>query len=128
MNQLYFPRLLDVFVLGPFQIYIGTLVKNIFLKFVMIIIGMSSIIFNGHNFLCIDLQHCFLDYPYHSGMGKYQIHRLYNLLIMYPLMYQVTQQPELSNSNKLLLLLNIIIGFVYNLFYYIYYIPIYGYI
>lgn len=124
----YVPRLLDVFVLGPFQIYIGTRLNNPFLNFSMILIGVSSILFNGHNFLCIDYGKCFVNYPYHSEMGKHQWHRLYNLLIMYPLMYYVSQQNELSESNRQLLLLNIVIGYVYNLYYYVQYIRIYGYI
>ena len=118
-------RLIDVFLDGPFQIYVGTIIQNKFLKFFMIYTGISNILFNGHNYLCIDLKKICIEYGgYHPVMGKYQIHRLYNLLIMYPIFYFASQQPELPQSVRLLLLLNIIIGFLYNLYYFIQYLTV----
>ena len=118
-------RLIDVFLTGPMQIYVGTIIQNKFLKFFMIYTGITNILFNGHNYLCIDLKKICIEYGgYHPVSGKYQIHRLYNLLIMYPLMYIAYQQPELPETVGLLLLLNIIIGFIYNFYYFIYYLTV----
>ena len=118
-------RLIDVFVLGPFQLYISTLLKTPLLKIFSLYIGISTILFNGHNYLCLDSPKaiCIINTP---TIGKYQIHRLYNLFIMYPIMYIISQQPEIPKHFRILQWINIIIGFLYNLYYYAKYTKDYG--
>ena len=122
-----YDRLADVFIDGPLQIYIGTLLpKYSFLQLFMIFTGLSSIVFNGHNFLYIDakvLSNPLIPYVVHPQNGKYQIHRVWNLLVMYPIFYIVSQRPELQNTGWILTLfrITIIIGFLYNLYYFIQY-------
>lgn len=119
-NFVYYSRLVDVFIDGPLQIYIGTLLPDTFLKYFMILTGLCSIIFNGHNFLYLNAK--VLSQPLiplvHPTDGKYQLHRVYNLLVMYPLFYIVSQKPQVLNSGWVhtLFMINIIIGFIYNLF------------
>ena len=44
-------RLIDVFITGPLQIYISTLLKNKYFKYFMLITGVLNITFNGYVFL-----------------------------------------------------------------------------
>ena len=43
-------QLVDVFISGPLQIYISTFLKG-FLKWFMLVTGISNILYNGHNVL-----------------------------------------------------------------------------
>jgi len=44
-------RILDIFITGPLQIYVSLLLKNIFLKYFMLITGILNIAFNGYVYL-----------------------------------------------------------------------------
>lgn len=116
-------RILDVIFLGPLQILVGLYTKNILLKIFMITTGLMNIIYNGHNFLHFQYNwkispifHGFVD----KIQGKTQIHRLYNILIMYPIFYYVYKTEELPKILSYLFLGDIIIGFIYNLYNFIY--------
>ena len=48
-------RLTDVFITGPLQIIISTYITTSpLLRYFMLITGISTIIYNGHNFLLFD--------------------------------------------------------------------------
>ena len=113
-------RLLDVFVLGPLQLLISTYVKNKALKYFIFIIGICNIIYNGHNYIYLDLglmkqPLSILEFSVNKIHGKTQVQRLFNVLIMYPIfmyIYQTTIMPKWVSSA---FLLQIILGFIYNL-------------
>ena len=117
-------RLMDVFITGPLQIIVSTYItRSALLRYFMLITGILNIIYNGHNFLLFD---SILKQPLpilkkfiHVKHGKYQLHRLYNLIIMYPIFIYVLLNIHMPFELRILLLINIVIGFLYNLFYYI---------
>ena len=119
-------RLVDVFITGPLQIIISNYITNSpLLRYFILITGILNIIYNGHNFLLFD---SILKKPLpiinkfiHLKHGKYQLHRLYNLIIMYPIFIYVLLTIVMPFELRILLLINIVIGFLYNLFYYISY-------
>ena len=89
----------------------------------MLFTGIINIIYNGHNFLLFNST---LKQPLpilnkfiHLKNGKYQLHRLYNLIIMYPIFIYVLLNVVMPVELRILLLLNIVVGFAYNLFYYL---------
>jgi hypothetical protein len=109
-------RLLDVYITGPLQIYMGLHIQdNPTLRFFMILTGICTILYNLHNYLYINKQSLTTNYYgflTHSLHGKRQLHRLYNILVMYPIFYIVYQRYPTPLS--ILFLLNIIIGWIYN--------------
>jgi hypothetical protein len=125
-------RLFDVFVSGPLQIIISTYITRpslSLLRYFMLITGILNIIYNGHNFLFFD---SVLKQPLpilnkfiHLKNGKFQLHRLYNLFIMYPIFIYVLLNIGMPFELQILLLINIVIGFLYNLFYFINYTSLY---
>ena len=119
-------RLIDVFITGPLQIIISNHIKTSpLLRYFMLITGISTIIYNGHNFLLfgsvLKKPLPILNKFVHSEHGKYQLHRLYNLTIMYPIFIYVLLNIVMPFELRILLLINIVVGFLYNLFYYNYY-------
>jgi hypothetical protein len=114
-------RLIDVFITGPLQVYISSLIKVFFFKCFMLATGILNIMFNGYLFLLhsnyIKKPHPFLK-NFISKDGKHQIHRLYNLTIMYPIFLYVLLRFILSWRLYIIFLLNIIIGFIYNLYFF----------
>ena len=125
-------RLFDVFVSGPLQIIISTYITRSslsLLRYFMLITGILNIIYNGHNFLLFD---SILKQPLpilnkfiHLKHGKFQLHRLYNLIIMYPIFIYVLLNIGMPFELRILLLINIVSGFLYNLFYFINYSSLY---
>ena len=117
-------RLMDVFITGPLQIIVSTYItRSALLRYFMLITGTLNIIYNGHNFLLFE---SILKKPLpilnkfiHLKNGKYQLHRLYNLIIMYPVFVYVLLNIVMPFELRILLLINIVIGFLYNLYYYI---------
>ena len=109
-------RLVDVFISGPLQIYISTFLKG-FLKWFMLVTGISNILYNGHNVLYFNNYIKNYIKPITTTNGKTQIHRIYNLLIMYPIFLYIMLYCKLPKYVTIILLLNIIIGFSYNLYY-----------
>ena len=115
-------RLIDVFITGPLQIIVSNYITISSLRYFMLITGILNIIYNGHNFLVFD---SILKEPLpilnkfiHVKHGKYQLHRLYNLLIMYPVFIYVLLNIVMPFELRILFFINIVIGFLYNLFYY----------
>lgn len=116
-------RLLDVFLLGPIQIMVGLNVKkNVYLRAFMIITGIMNILYNGHNYLyfegVIDVADIF-DKVVDRIHGKIQIHRLYNILIMYPLFIYTYRTIKLPIWLKTLFFWDIVIGYILNSVYFI---------
>lgn len=108
-------RLLDIFISGPLQIYISTFLKG-FLKWFMLITGISNILYNGHNYLYFHNYIKNYITPITTIHGKTQTHRIYNLLIMYPIFLYIMLYCKLPIYVTILLFLNIISGFLYNLY------------
>ena len=111
-------RLIDVFITGPLQIYISTLLKNKYFKYFMLITGVLNITFNGYVFLLknkyIKKKHAYLKHIITEN-GKTQIHRLYNLFIMYPIFLYILFNFNLPPYLQLVFFINITIGFAFNL-------------
>lgn len=116
-------RLFDVFFSGPLQIIVSNYIRTSILRYFMLFTGILSIIYNGHNFLLfnstIKQPLPILNKFIHLKNGKYQLHRLYNLIIMYPIFIYVLLNVVMPIELRILLLINIVVGFVYNLFYYL---------
>jgi len=115
-------RLIDIFFIGPLDLLISKYVENKFLKYFMIYTGVTNILYNGFNYLYLEqniIDKNYLGILVDKKHGKTQIHRLYNLLIMYPLMIQVYRTTKLPKLLKKYLKINIILGFLYNLYYFI---------
>ena len=112
-------RIIDVFVSGPLQIYISLLIKNVFLKYFMLLTGILNIAFNGYVFLLenriIKRKHRYLKYFINKN-GKTQIHRVYNLTIMYPIFLYILLHFKIPTFIQFAFSLNIIIGFIFNLY------------
>jgi len=124
MNLSTIPRLIDVFLSGPLQLLISSYIaRPSILHYYMAITGLTNILYNGHNFLLfnsilkqplpfikpfVDLQN-----------GKTQLHRFYNLVIMYPIFIIVLLRVDMPSVVKVLFLINIMVGIVYNLYYYL---------
>ena len=110
-------RLLDVLIFGPSQMLISHYVINNVLKYFIFLTGVLSILFNGHNYLYLNMR--VLKKPIlffvNKKNGKTQIHRLFNLFVTYPVfwyIYKVTIMPKWLSG---ILLVNIIGGFIFNL-------------
>ena len=115
-------RLIDVFFLGPLQIVISTYIPNIFFKNFILITGILNILFNGHNFLLINktIKNPILFFkPFINKIGKSQLHRLYNLIVMYPIFLYSLLFYKLPYYLYNLFLLNIVIGFLFNLYFFV---------
>ena len=112
-------RIIDVFVTGPLQIYISLLIKNVFLKYFMLLTGILNIAFNGYVFLLenriIKRKHRYLKYVITKN-GKTQIHRVYNLTIMYPIFLYILLHFKIPTFIQFAFSVNIIIGFIFNLY------------
>lgn len=123
-------RLYDVFISGPIYIILSIFVfelskikKNyIFLGIFVLLTGIMTIIFNLHNWLLIDkkkLKKKIIPWA-DPKEGKYQWHRLFNLIIMYPLLfyanYITINKPKLLT---ILIYIMIICGFLFNLYWFL---------
>ena len=111
-------RLIDVFVLGPLQIYISTFIKSGGLKYFMLLTGITNILFNGQNYLLTKryIKKPLILKPFISKNGKHQVHRIYNLLIMYPIFLYIVMHCNLPPYLRMLFFLNIVLGFFLNFY------------
>jgi len=119
-------RLVDVFLSGPLQIFISSYItqKSLFLlHYFMLFTGILNILYNGHNFLFFNST---ITRPLppiksfvHLKNGKHQLHRLYNLVIMYPIFIFILLNVDMPIQVRILFFINIIIGIAYNLYYYL---------
>jgi len=117
-------RLLDIFILGPSQILIGIhIIDNTFLRLFMIITGIMSIIYNGHNYLHYNYKYnkIFSMFVSNKYQGKTQIHRLYNILVMYPIFAYIYMTKSLPKYLEYILLMDIVLGILYNMINFIQY-------
>ena len=113
-------RLVDVFITGPLQIVVSSYITTSpLLRYFMLITGILTILYNGHNFLLFNstikkplpIVEKFIDLK----NGKYQSHRLYNLIVMYPIFTYVLIKIPMPLELRILFLINITFGFLYNL-------------
>ena len=113
-------RIADVLISGPLQIYVSTYLHG-FLKYFMLLTGICNIIYNGHNYLTLNnyIQPNYFIKQFVSKNGKYKIHRIYNLIIMYPIFLYIALYKNLPLYVYILLLCDIILGFIYNLYYFL---------
>ena len=114
-------RLYDVFISGPIYIYFSSFIENVFLMAFVLITGVMTILFNLHNYLLIDqkkLKKSMLPWV-DPEEGKYQWHRLYNLLIMYPILFYANYITRKPKWLTVILYLMIIGGFAFNLYWYV---------
>lgn len=114
-------RLIDVFILGPFQILISMYLKRKDLKVFFLLVGILNIIYNLHNYLYFNKQVIkpplmLVDMVSH---GKTQIHRIYNICIMYPIMAYTLLTQKLPRYLQVFLALDIVSGTLYNLYYFL---------
>jgi hypothetical protein len=123
-NNEEIPRLVDVFISGPLQISIAFYLKNIFLKYFILITGIVNILYNGHNYLLfnrkllknpVKLFKPFIDLEH----GKKYLHRVYNLAVMYPIFFYIILNYQLPIYLRIMFIINIIIGFIFNLYYFL---------
>ena len=112
-------RMVDVFITGPIQILVGYYTKNILLKWFMYITGISSILFNLSNYLYLKqkiIKQPFIFYRnlVHPKYGKLQIHRLYNIFVMYPIFIYLYFTQPLPDLLKMLFFIEIVLGLSIN--------------
>lgn len=114
-------RLIDVFVLGPLQIYVSTFIKSGGFKYFMLLTGIINILFNGQNYLLTKryIKTPLILNPFISKNGKHQLHRIYNLLIMYPIFLYIVLNYNLPPYLRMLFFFNIFLGFFINLYNYV---------
>ena len=116
-------RLIDVFFTGPLQIIVSTYVKYTGLKLFMLITGILNILYNLHNYLLIDRkilkEPVFFFRPFVDLRdGKTQPHRLYNLIVMYPIFLYVFLTTDLPTVVKIIFAMNILVGVVFNFYFF----------
>ena len=111
-------RIADVLISGPLQIYVSTYLHG-FLKIFMFVTGVCNIIYNGHNYLTLNnyIKPIYFIEQFVSKNGKYQIHRIYNLIVMYPIFLYIVLYQNLPKYVYILLACDIILGYMYNLYY-----------
>ncbi len=115
-------RLYDVLIEGLLYIYISTIIDNIILKIFMMIIGIMTIAYNLNNLMYLDYKNIKKSYfgRLTTSQGKTQIHRLYNIFIMYPIfIYVYTRIPKEYNIIRTLFIIDIVGGIIYNGYYYL---------
>jgi len=118
-----FDRLYDVFLSGPLYIYLSTFISNTkpILKIFVFLTGLATIIYNGHNWLFLNTY--WLQMPLFPNFvdlknGKTQPHRIFNLLVMYPVLVwsnYITKKPTWLTN---LIYTIITLGFLFNLYNY----------
>ena len=97
-----------------------------FLKAYLFLEGIATILFNGYNYLHYDKKVLTLPVKllntYNDPVkGKPQLHRLYNLLIMYPISLYIIMTTKFDNVSLFLYILLVVAGFIYNSYNYLNY-------
>ena len=110
-------RLYDIFFSSLVYIYSSQFIKVSWLKYFVLCVGLMTNLYNLHNFLLINVR--LIDEPINVlrpfvdvNNGKTQLHRLYNILLMYPLLYYSTKFMP-SNLSSLMRVM-IVCGLIYN--------------
>jgi len=121
----YNPRLFDVFYTGPSRLYLSSFIKDKYLRKYILIEGILTILYNGYNYLRfqkgISLPIPFINDYTDKEKGKPQLHRLYNILVMYPLHLYIISKSDFTKFQLLLFLSITITGFIFNTYNYIHY-------
>jgi hypothetical protein len=103
-------RLFDIFYTVPLRLYLSQFIDNKFLKYYLFIEGVFVILFNSYNYL-----------RYNKGNSKPQIHRLYNICVMYPIHIYIMLSSQFTNIQLFLFITITLPGFIYNTYNYIHY-------
>lgn len=142
MQGLYFPRILDITILGPLKIVLSYYTSNDthgrLLSWGMFITGILTIVYNYYNYCIIDngvIPSNYINLPssfkrlfFDREHGKTQLLRLINLAIMYPILYlaylNIKSNVASNTSTMITLLLDIYLitligGFIFNAYNYI---------
>ena len=116
-----YARLGDVLITGPLQIYVSTFITQPLLRYFMLLTGILNILYNGHNFLLFNKlikNPVSVFKPFvHLKNGKHQIHRLYNILIMYPIFAYILLTVKFPKIISILFFTDIVIGLLFNLYF-----------
>ena len=119
------PRLIDIFITGPFRIYISKYIKSYFFKLYILIEGVLVILFNLYTYLHINKHITLLPFKiinsYSNKKGKPQVHRLFNIFIMYPIHIYILYTNRFDQIHFILFSLLTFTGFIYNMYNYIHY-------
>ncbi len=112
-------RLIDIFIIGPIQLLVGYYTKNFYLKWFMYITGINTILYNLSNYLYVYqkvIEKPFFIYQMftHPIHGKFQIHRLYNVFVMYPIFFYIYLTQDIPDIIRFIFLIEIIIGLAFN--------------
>lgn len=117
-----YARLGDVLITGPLQIYVSTFITHYHLRYFMLLTGILNILYNGHNLLLFNKlikNPISVFKPFvHLKTGKHQIHRLYNIFIMYPIFAYILLTVKLPKLISILFFINIVGGFLFNLYFF----------
>lgn len=118
-----YARLGDVLITGPLQIYVSTFITQPLLRYFMLLTGILNILYNGHNLLLFNKlikNPVSVFKPFvHLKNGKHQIHRLYNILIMYPIFAYILLTVKFPKIISILFFTDIVIGLLFNLYFFI---------
>jgi len=122
-------RLIDVFFVGPLEIYISFFIKNNLLRLYLLLNGLLVILFNGYNYLHFEkksrvINIKLLDKYSDPITGKPQYHRFILLSLIYPLHLYIILS-ESKNIPKPLLTIftsHLVISFTYNYYNFVKYI------
>lgn len=115
-------RLYDVFISGPLYLILAQYVENIYLKTFVYLVGLSAIIFNGWNFF--HFQNGKFDNNLGDvNLGKTQLHRIFNLVFMYPLLFYTISitSSKIPRCLSIIMYLIVLGGFAVNLYYFVKY-------
>jgi len=110
-------KLYDVLLSGPMYFYFSTFITHPFLKFFAQFVGVTTILYNGHNMLLkkgVFKKSLITSLLVESSESaqKTNFHRLYNLLLMYPLLFYSNYTTE--SPIKYIIYMMIIGGFIVN--------------
>jgi hypothetical protein len=106
-------RVYDVLISGPLWLYLGSLVDEPWLQLFVYVVGGGTIFYNAHNLCCLETPQIPM---VHQKHGKTQVHRLYNVLIMYPLLWYANERTRNKKLKWVTFMYSIliIVGLVYN--------------
>ena len=108
-------RLSDVVLTGPIQLMVASRVQPGCLQLFMIITGIMTIVYNGYVYLSMKGKVPTIPRIIDKIEGKTQIHRLFNVFVMYPIFMHVFLTTKLPLHIKVAFMFEIIFGTLFNL-------------
>lgn len=114
-------RLLDVFLVGPLEIYTSCFIKNKLLRLYLLLNGILVILFNGYNYLHFEKKFSVinikvLDKYSDPITGKPQCHRFILLSLLYPIHLYIilTEYKNIPMPLLTIFTAHLVISFTYN--------------